>query len=167
MEVKPLMMLLIAMSCLLGGFVYSYFTPSPNFFAEIPFTGVTIAAFLAGTIFFGYLAFIPMLLFGFQLGADKNAAIFLYFIPSLIATYAGTKLGFALQADFFKKRNAMKDMKIIILLLIGAVALALVVEMSLPMIINFWPKEYFGLSVVEGKNNAIGLIGEISKLAKR
>lgn len=161
------MMLLIAMGCLLGGFAYSYTTPAPNFFAEIPFTGVTIAAFLAGTIFFGYLAFIPMLLFGFQLGADKNAAVFLYFIPLLIATYAGTKMGFALQADFMKKRNVIKDMKIIIFLIVIAVAIALVVELSLPTIIELWPKEIFGLSVVEGKNNAIGLIEEISKLARR
>jgi len=160
------MMLLIAMICLLGGFTYSYFTPSPNFFVEIPFTGVTIAAFLAGTIFFGYLAFIPMLLFGFQLGADKNAAIFLYFIPSLIATYAGTKMGFALQADFLKKRNVMFDMKIIIFLIIVAVALAFIVEISLPMIIEYWPKEALGLSVVEGKNNLFGLMEQLSKLAR-
>ncbi len=161
------MMLLIAMCCLLGGFAYSFTSPLPNFFVEMPFTGVTIATFLAGTVFFGYLAFIPMLLFGFQLGADKNAAIFLYFIPSLIATYAGTKMGFALQADFMKKRNAMKDMKIIIFLVIIAVAFAFAVELALPKIIEFWPKEVFGLSVIDGKNNAIGLIGEISKLARR
>jgi hypothetical protein len=161
------MMLLIAMMCLLGGFAYSFFTPTPTFFEEIPFTGTTIAAFLAGTIFFGYLAFIPMLFFGLQVGAEKNAAIFLYFIPSLIATYAGTKLGFALQEDFMKKRNAIKDMKIVVFLIIAAVVMALMVELSLPTIIEMWPKDFFGMQVVEGKNNALGLIGEISKLARR
>jgi hypothetical protein len=151
---------------LLLGFVYSYFFPLPNVFQEIPLTGVVSGFFLAGTIFFGYLAFIPAIFFGLQLGADRNAAIFLYIIPSLIATYAGTKIGFALQRDFMKKKNFMDVMKISLQLFIMAIILALIMETITPYIMEIWPKDLFGLNVVKGKS-AFSLIGDISKLTRR
>jgi uncharacterized membrane-anchored protein len=154
------------MIALLLGFSYSYFTPTETFFVEIPFTMSVAGYFLAGIVFFGYFAFLPSIFLGLQLGAEKNAAIFLYIIPLILATYAGTKLGFVLQDDFFNKKNYMESVKTIAILLIFAIILAVAIEMSLPTILEYWPKDFLGMNVTQGKS--IGsLIGDISGLMRR
>lgn len=166
METKPLAMVMIMVICLLAGFAYSYFNPMQTFFFDVPFTGVAIGFFLAGIVFFGYLAFLPAIFFGLQLGADKNAAIFLYIIPLVLATYAGAKLGFALQEDYAKKRNFIADGKKILIMVAVFALLAIAIELALPILMELWPKDLFGLNVVQGKN-VLGLIAEITKYARR
>ncbi len=126
----------------------------------------TVGYFLAGVAFFGYFAFIPSIFLGLQLGAEKNAAIFLYVIPLILATYAGTKLGFVLQDDFLNKKNYMEHVKIIAIIFIFAIILALAIEMSLPTILEYWPKDFLGMNVTQGKSVG-NLIGDISGLMRR
>jgi hypothetical protein len=154
------------MIALLLSFSYSYFNPVETFFFEIPLTIGTIGYFLSGIMFFGYFAFLPSIFFGLQLGAEKNAAIFLYIVPTIIATYAGTKLGFVLQDDFFKKKNYMQEIKLIALLLVISIIIAFALEQAMPTIIEYWPKDFLGMNVSSGKNIS-GLIGDISKLIRR
>ena len=162
-EKKPLALLLVSVILLLACFAVSYAYPIPTFFAGTPFTVIIICAFLSGAIFFGYLSFIQSIFFGLELGAEKNAAIFLYIIPLLIAIYAGTKLGFALEEDFTKKRNFILDIKKIFALLLAAIILALIVELLLPTIIQLWPKDFLGMNMGQEKGIA-GLINDIAKL---
>lgn len=124
-----------------------------------------IGFFLAGIVFFGYFAFIPSIFLGLQLGGEKNAAIFLYIIPLILATYAGAKFGFILQDDFFRKKNYLDHVKMIMGIFVVAVILALLIEISLPTILEFWPKDFLGMSVTQGKSVG-SLIGDISKLMR-
>ena len=163
---RALALVLISAIALLLGFSYSYYNPIATGFSEIPFTIIAIIYFLSGILFFGYLAFFPSILFGLQLGAEKNAAIFLYIIPILISTYAGTKLGFILQEDFFNKKNYLEHIKTIATIFIIAIILAFIVEVSLPYILDFWPKDFLGMNVAQGKSIG-GMIGDISKLMRR
>lgn len=166
MDKRALAITMLSMMALFAAFAYSYFIPTTTFFADIPFTLTTIGYFLSGIAFFGYFAFIPSIFFGLQLGTEKNVAIFLYIIPTLIATYAGAKLGFLLQDDFNKKNNFMQHWKKIALMLVVSICLALIAETVLPMIIELWPKDFMGLSLVDGKK-ASSLIIDISKLIRR
>jgi hypothetical protein len=167
LDKKALALVLLSMIALLGSFVYSYFFPTQNFFSQIPFTVTTIGYFLSGILFFGYLAFIPSIFLGLQLGAEKNAAIFLYLIPLIISTYAGAKTGFLLQEDFMKKKSFFSSLKKIILLLLIALILAFIVESMLPMIIELWPKEdLFGMKLVQG-NNISDIFNDFSKIIRR
>ena len=102
-----------------------------------------------------------MLLFGLQTGAERNAAIFLYFIPSILATYAGTKLGVLLQDDFNNKQNFLEYGKKILLIIVIAIIIAIIVEQSLPLITEYWPKDFLGLNVTKGKT-AMDLINQLS-----
>jgi len=157
----------MSMIVLLASFAYSFFVPTSTFFSEIPFTVTTIGYFLAGILFFGYFAFIPSIFFGLQLGAEKNAAIFLYIIPSIISTYAGTKLGFLLQEDFMKKKSFLKELKQILILFVIAIIIAFIIENALPVIIELWPKEDFmGLKLIQG-NNAANMLDDFSKVMRR
>jgi len=166
LDKRALALVLISLIVLLLGFTYSYYFPTQTFFVEIPFTMTAIGYFLSGIVFFGYLAFLPSVFLGLQLGAEKNAAIFLYIIPLIISTYAGTKLGFILQDDFFNKKNYMEHIKIIAGLFILAIILAYAIEASLPYILEYWPKDFLGMNVTQGKS-INGLIGDISKLIRR
>lgn len=167
MDKKALALVLVSMIILLASFAYSFFTPTSTFFSEIPFTVTIIGYFLAGILFFGYLAFIPSIFFGLQLGAEKNAAIFLYIVPSIISTYAGTKLGFLLQEDFMKKKAFIRELKKILILFVISFILAITIENALPAIIEFWPKEDFvGLKLIQG-NNAANMVDDFSRLIRR
>ena len=166
MEIKPMILTLFSIVALLGCFVYSYFVPTSALLMQMPFMVMVLACFICGIIFFGYLAFVPMILFGLQLGTEKNAAIFLYLAPMVIATYAGTKLGFALWEDFNKKRNFLKDWKTILVLIVIAVILAIAIEQVLPYILEFWPQNFMGLNVIKGQTTT-GVLNEVTKLIKR
>ncbi|MFA6268413.1 MAG: hypothetical protein WC652_01240 [archaeon] len=157
MDNKAFALTLLGIIALLGTFVYSYFYPTTTFFADLPFTLTTLTYFISGIAFFGYVTFIPSILFGLQLGAEKNAAIFLYIIPSVIVTYAGAKLGFMLQRDFFNKKNLFKEGKSILVLFFVAIIIAIAIEAALPTIIQFWPKDYLGLNVIQGKDSAAAI----------
>ena len=156
---------MLSLLALLGSFAYSYFTPTETVFSQMPFTIMTAGFFLAGILFFGCLSFVLLILFGLQLGAEKNVAIFLYIIPSIIATYAGTKLGFFLFDDFNKKKNFMEIMKQVIVLFVVALVLAFVIELALPYIIELWPKDINGLNLV-GQKSFVDSLTDLAKLIK-
>ncbi|MCX6803867.1 MAG: hypothetical protein NTY48_04840 [Candidatus Diapherotrites archaeon] len=141
MELKTLFLSLFGISAILLGFAVSYLNPMPNEFAQIPFIMVLMGLFLAGIVFFGCLSIIPALFFGFEMGAEKNAAIFLYLV------------------------NAFAQWKMILTFLIIALIMATVIEMALPHIIQLWPKDFLGLNITEGKT-VTSLIGDIAKLVK-
>ncbi len=149
MDVRALALTLVALTALFGSFVFGFTYPTPNFFSEIAFPLLAINFFLFGAIFFGYFAFIPHIIFGLSLGTQKNAAIFLYLIPLIVATYAGTKLGSSIDKDFAKKKYLINDLKAIVAMLIVAIILALVAEMALPYIIQYWPQDLMGLNIKE------------------
>jgi hypothetical protein len=159
-------MVLLSMIVLLLAFSVSYFFPMENFFSELPFTMTAVGYFLSGILFFGYLSFVPSIFFGLQLGAEKNAAIFLYIIPTMIATYAGAKFGFVLQDDFFKKKNYMEEIKMIALLLVISIIVAFAIEQAMPTILELWPKDFLGMNVTAGKSMS-GLFGDIAKLIRK
>jgi hypothetical protein len=161
-DIKALGLTMLTTIAILSAFVYSYYYPTFTFFENTPFPITTITNFFAGIAFFGYFAFIPGILFGLQLGAEKNAAIFLYLIPTIIATYAGTKLGFALQDDFSGKKDFFRQGKIILLFFLVAIILAITVELSLPAIIEYWPKDFLGMNVMRGKST-VSLITDLAK----
>ena len=164
MEIKPIAFLLISLICLLLALAYSFFYPAPNFLGTVPFVLVVLAFFFFGVLAFGYLAFIPHIFYGLALGANKNAAIFLFFIPIVLATYAGTTLGSALEKDFKVKKYFLADGKKVLILLIIAIVLAIAAELALPTIISMWPSDLFGLSIKQNEgisdliNNLSGLI---------
>ena len=163
MEKKPLGIMLAGTALLLIAYLYAYFNPITTIYAEIPFPIVIISFFLAGTVFFGYFTFIPLILFGLEMGAQKNAAIFLYLIPAIISAYAGAKFGTTLQEDFNKKRNYIKETKIILAILLTAIVLAVIIEAVLPTIIQLWPKDFLGMNVTQGKG-IVELIQDMAEL---
>lgn len=152
MEKKTTIVFLVSLIALLASFIYGAVTNYEGYLLNIPLTIMVIAFFLAGTVFFGTLAFLPHLLYGLTLGAQKNAAIVLYFFPIGIATYAGTRLGFLLMDDFNKKKYFLEEFQSIIMMLALAIILSIIIEISLPTIINMWPQEMWGLEIKEGKN---------------
>lgn len=156
-------LVLIAIIALLMGFAFSYFIPTPVGIGDVPFFAMTAGFFLAGTAFFGYLSFIPMLLFGLQVGAERNAAIFLYLIPSILSTYAGTKLGVLLYDDFHRKQLFLEHGKQILVIIVIALVLAIAIEQFLPLITEFWPKDFLGMNIEQGKS-VFGLINELGSL---
>ena len=167
MDEKALSMTVFTLFGFLAAFTYSYFYPTTIFFgaeSTIPISVLTILNFFFGAIFFGYLSFIPCILIGLQLGAEKNAAIFLYLFPLLISTYAGTKLGFMLEKDFWGKRNYLKIMKTIAAILIVSIIIAIIIENILPYIIQYWPTDT-GFTVQKGQT-VMDLINELYKLKR-
>jgi hypothetical protein len=165
MEKKPLALVLMMLIAILTAFTFSYLDPTTTVFGEVPLTITVLAFFLAGTIYFGYFAFIPGILFGLDLGATKNAAIFLYIFPLIIATYAGTLFGFVTEEDFKKKKNLTTELKTTVILLVISIILALIIEMGIPMLTEMWPKDFFGMNLIEGKTIG-GMIGDVSKLIR-
>ena len=113
MDEKALSMTIFTLLGLLAAFTYSFFDPTLILLGseiKLPISIFTILNFFFGTIFFGYLAFLPAILMGLNLGAQKNAAIFLYIIPIVISTYAGTKLGFGIE-KILEKDNYLPTIK--------------------------------------------------------
>jgi hypothetical protein len=163
LEIKPIAFLLISLICLLLSFAYSFFYPSPNFLGAVPFVLVILAFFFFGAMAFGYFAFIPHVFYGLAMGANKNAAIFLFFVPLAMATYAGTTLGCALEKDFKIKKYFLTEGKVVIILLIVSIVFAIIAEIALPAIVNMWPSDLFGLNVKPGEG-IFDIIGDLSRL---
>jgi hypothetical protein len=154
MDSKVVSMVAFTFLGLLAAFTYSYFYPTTFIFgaeSQIPLSILIILNFFFGVIFFGYLAFIPALIIGLQLGAQKNALIFLYIFPLLISTYAGTKLGFMLENDFWGKKDYLKVIKTVIGILIIALIIAILIENLVPLIIEYWPNNT-GFNVQENQS---------------
>lgn len=162
LEKKSTIVFLICLVALLGSFAYATLYNYEGYLLDMPLTIAVIGFFLAGTVFFGTLAFLPHLLYGLTLGYQKNAAIILYFFPIAIATYAGVRLGFLLMDDFKKKKYFLEEFQSIIMMLGVAIILSIVIEISLPVIISIWPQDMWGLELKEGKNIG-GLIEELTK----
>ena len=115
-------------------------------------TILTLLFFFFGAIGFGFISFIPHILLGLSFGSNKNALIFLYLAPIMLATYAGLKLGSALLDDFNNKKYFLTEIKPVITFIIIAIALSLVIELALPLIISgeLWPKDLFGMTISQG-----------------
>ena len=166
MDAKIIFITLLCAMALFGGFAYSYFAPTENLFPQMPFPLVAVIFFISGVVFFGLLSFIPVLLFGMQLGAGKNAVIFLYLIPSLFSIFAGTKLGILLLDDFRSKKTFLKEGRKILILFVVAIALSFAVELALPYIVEFWPKDFLGLNISEGES-FVNMLFKMSNLIKK
>jgi hypothetical protein len=167
MDEKPLSMTIFALLGMLAAFAYSFFYPTTLLFNvqnQIPLSILVIMNFLFGTVFFGYIAFIPSMLLGLQLGAQKNAAVLLYLFPLVISTYAGSKMGFALEADFWNKKNFLKLVRTITLILIVAIVIAIIIELAMPFLIEFWPKDT-GLSMQQGET-VMQMLQELNKFKR-
>ncbi|OQA31114.1 MAG: hypothetical protein BWY55_00640 [archaeon ADurb.Bin336] len=165
MDEKALSMTIFTLLGLLAAFTYSFFDPTLILLGseiKLPIIIFTILNFFFGTIFFGYLAFLPAILMGLNLGAQKNAAIFLYIIPIVISTYAGTKLGFGIEKDFWKKDNYLPTIKKIFGILFIAIIIAIIIELALPHLIQFWPKGTGELGLEQGET-IIDLIQGLEK----
>lgn len=149
MRAQPLALLIICFIALFSSFIYSFFYPTISPFNTIPLTIITISFFLFGVIGFGFLSFLPHIFLGLNLGANKNALIFLYLLPISIATYAGIKLGFLIQQDFEKKEYFIEKSKIIVYLIVFAILISLTIEFLQPIIFNLdiWPKDLLGLNI--------------------
>jgi len=115
-------------------------------------------------LFFGYLAFLPHIFYGLAIGSEKNAAIFLYIFPIVLATYAGAKLGFALEADFKLEKYFLEDGKKVFWMLVTAIILALAIEILLPQIISMIPEGLFGLDI-KGGETTVSLFDKLRGLA--
>jgi len=151
-DAKSISFFLISMIALLCSFSYSFFFPMDTFFGGIPLTLSIMSFFFMGATLFGVLAFLPHIFFGLSMGAQRNAAIFIYLVPIVLATYAGTKLGSALWDDFNAKKYFLGEGKRVLLFLFLAIVLSLIIEVALPMVINLWPQDYFGMNLKEGVN---------------
>jgi len=163
MDKKPLAATMFVMLAFLSGFAYSYFEPTVFFdFGRVPLTILVGIHFIFGTVFFGFFAFIPSLLLGLQMGAEKNAAMFMYIIPLALASYAGTKIGFSALEDFLEEKNISLHMKKIFTILIVAVVLSIVIEQILPWLIELWPAGT-GLDMRQGKT-ALELLDELRRI---
>ncbi|MDD4250958.1 MAG: hypothetical protein PHX27_02085 [Candidatus ainarchaeum sp.] len=154
MDKKALIFLVICLITLLSSYIISFLNPMPNFIGQYPLITIILICFFFGTIFFGFVSFIPHALIGLALGAKKNSIIFLYIIPIILATYAGLKLGSILFDDFNRKKYFLQEGKNILALLLGAIILALVIEIALPLILEMqlWPQDSFGMTLEKPEN---------------
>jgi len=150
MNKKILALVLIATIAFLIGFVASYNYQIQTPFVDVPFTVLAIGLILGGAVFFGYLGFIPALLLGLQLGAEKNAAVFIYFVPIILAIYAGAYLGVLINKDFERKEVFIKKSKNIVALVAITLVAAFIVETAVPYMVEYWPIDYMGLNVGGG-----------------
>lgn len=165
MDNKALAFLLICIIAFLLSFIISFFNPITNFIGHYPLTILTLLFFFFGAIGFGFISFIPHILLGLSLGSNKNALIFLYSAPIMIATYAGLKLGSVLLDDFNKKKYFLEELRPIITLIFIAIIISVAIEMALPIIISgqLWPEDLFGLNIEQGES-ITGLINELKAL---
>jgi hypothetical protein len=165
MDKKALALLLICTIALLMSFIISFFIPINNFIGYYPLTILTLLFFFFGAIGFGFVSFIPHILLGLSFGSNKNALIFIYLAPILLATYAGLKLASALLDDFNNKKYFLTEIKPIITFIIIAIALSLLIELTLPLIISgeLWPKDLFEMNISQGES-ITDLFGELKSL---
>jgi len=113
---------------------------------------------------YGYFAFIPHIFFGLALGSEKNAAIFIYFAPIAIATYAGIKFGTALMDDLLNKKYFLKEGKSILILLIIALVMGMAIELFMPALVEMlWIEDYWGMQMKDNGTIA-NLIGDLTSL---
>jgi len=143
MEARPLALLLLSLIALFVGFLYSYFNPVGETLSSYPLTFLVLLFFLAGIVFFGYLAFIPSALYGLSMGSAKNPVIFINLLPIVLAIYSGIVIGSALQDDLQLKRNYKIVAKRAIILFAIAIILALIIEFGAPLVIHSIPNEIF------------------------
>jgi hypothetical protein len=165
MEIKAIALFLISLIALFASFAYSFFYPIDNFFSAVPITLLVLGFFLMGTALYGILAFVPHVFFGLTMGTQKNALIFIYIFPILIATYAGILLGTSLMDDFNLKKYFLKDGKKVLFLLATAIIMAFAIEVLLPIALTtkLWPEDIFGLHTTEGKSFT-GVLSELTKM---
>jgi hypothetical protein len=147
MDKKAVMLMVVCLIALFGSFLFAMFNPSGTMFLILPLTIMIIVFFFFGVIGFGFASFVPYVLLGLAMGTQKNAVLFLYLIPILIATYAGLKLGSTLLDDFRRKIYFTEHWKIIVSLLITAIIIAVAIELALPMLegLQLWPADLFGM----------------------
>ena len=162
MNKKATAFLLICLITLLLSFVYSFFLPFNTFLGNYSITILTLIFFFFGALGFGFLSFIPHLFLGLAFGAKKNANLFVYLLPIILATYAGLSLGAILLDDLNNKKYFLKEIKPIISILFVAIILSIGIEMLLPMLINsgIIPTEVLGMKLNEGESSA-GLFDEL------
>jgi hypothetical protein len=150
MEKRPLAFLLLSLMALFASFAYSFMNPFPTFFTEMPLSLLVIGFFFFGAMAFGYLSFVPHVFMGLAMGAERNAAIFLYLLPVMLATYSGALLGSALEKDFRMRKYFLEDGKKVLALLAIAIALAVAIDLALPYIIQYWPQDWMGMNMKQG-----------------
>ena len=113
---------------------------------------------------YGYFAFIPHVFFGLAQGSTRNAAIFIYLFPIIIATYAGIKFGNALMDDLLNKKYFLTEGKSIIILFAIALVSGIAIELFMPTIIELlWIEDYWGMQM-SGNGNTTDLIGKLTSL---
>ena len=113
---------------------------------------------------YGYFAFIPHVFFGLALGSQRNAAIFVYLLPIILATYAGIKFGSALMDDLLNKKYFLTEGKSILILLTLAIVSAVAIELFMPTIIEMiWIEDYYGLQMTDSGSTG-DLIGQLTSL---
>ena len=149
MQARTMALFLVSLIALFASFAYSFYYPTFNGFISIPITIMIITFFLFGALGFGYLSFVPHIFLGLAMGASRNALLFVYLIPILFATYAGVKLGSSLTDDFRLKDYFTNNGKVIITFLLLAIIIAIIIEFSLPIIMNMHliPEDLLGLHI--------------------
>ena len=165
MNKKAIAFLLICLITLLISFAYSFLYPINTFLGNYPITILTLAFFFFGALGFGFLSFIPHLFLGLAYGANKNANIFVYLLPLILATYAGLQLGAILLDDLNNKKYFIKEIQPIIAILFVAIIISISIEMLLPMLLNsgIIPTEVLGMKLNEGESST-GLFDELLSL---
>ena len=164
MEVKTLGLFLVSLIALFIAFGIGFFFPLNNFFSIVPISLAVIGFFLFGAAMYGYFAFIPHVFFGLALGSQRNAAIFVYLLPIILATYAGIKFGSALMDDLLNKKYFLTEGKTIIILLAFAMISAVAIELFLPTLIEIlWIEDYWGLQMTDSGSTS-DLIGQLTSL---
>ena len=164
MEAKTLAFFLLSLIILFISFAIGFFFPLNNFFSVVPISLAVIGFFLFGAAMYGYFAFIPHIFFGLALGSERNAAIFIYFIPIAIATYAGVMFGQALMGDLLNKKYFLNEGKSILILLIIALVMGVAIELFMPTLVEMlWIEDYWGMQMKD--SGTIGnLIGDLTSL---
>jgi hypothetical protein len=164
MEVKILGLFLASLIALLISFGIGFFFPIHNFFSVVPISLAVVGFFLFGAAMYGYFAFIPHIFFGLAHGSTKNAAIFIYLLPVILATYAGIKFGSALMDDLQNKKYFLTEGKSIIILFTLAIISGIAIELFMPTIIDMlWVEDYWGMQM-SGSGNTTDLISELTSL---
>jgi hypothetical protein len=164
MEVKTLGLFLLSLIMLFIAFGIGFFIPLYNFYIIVPIPLAVIGFFLFGAAMYGYFSFIPHIFYGIGLGSNRNAAIFIYLLPIVLATYAGIKFGNALMDDLLNKKYFLNEGKTIIILLAIALLSAVAIELFMPTIIDIlWVEDYWGMNMSDS-GNTTDLIGELTSL---
>jgi glycosidase len=145
--------------------VYGFFYPTITSFSDLPLTVDVIAFFLSGTVFFGFIAFIPHVFLGLALGTTKNAAILVYVIPLTLSTYYGIQLGMSTYNDFNNHEYLTEQAKKIFISIILIIILAIIIEQIMPYIIEIWPTQATGLEMKQ-ESTIFGMIDSLRQFIK-